>query len=168
MKVLLMGPMGAGKSTLGKILSTELGWPYFDNDGEITSNYGLSASEVSALPIEKLHELESQYLRDVLKRPESFIAGVAASVIDSPSNRVLIESAFAIYLRLPLSKIVERAGSAGVGRQAIAENKEQILIERFNRRDPLYRGSAKLVIELSNSPKRDVAQIKKLLLSEQA
>jgi shikimate kinase len=34
-KIILIGAMGAGKTTLGKILSRELNWPYIDNDGEI-------------------------------------------------------------------------------------------------------------------------------------
>jgi shikimate kinase len=157
--------MGAGKSTLGKILSQELGWPYFDNDGEITSNYGLSSAEVSALPVDQLHELESRYLRDVIARPAPFIAGAAASVIENEQNRQLLGEVFAIYLRLPMEKIIERAGTAGVGRQALAANAEEILIARFNRRDPLYRSTAKLTVELSNSPENDAEIIKKALLS---
>jgi shikimate kinase len=157
--------MGAGKSTLGALLSKELGWPYIDNDKEITTNYGLTPAEVSALPVDALHELESRYLCDVIARPASFIAGAAASVIDSEENRTLLEGTFSVYLRLPIEKIIERAGTAGVGRQALADNGDQILIDRFNRRDPLYLATAKLTVELSNSPERDAEIIKRALLS---
>jgi len=157
--------MGAGKSTLGALLSKELGWPYIDNDKEITTNYGLTPAEVSALPVDALHELESRYLCDVIARPAPFIAGAAASVIDSEENRTLLEGTFSVYLRLPIEKIIERAGTAGVGRQALADNGDQILIDRFNRRDPLYLSTAKLTVELSNSPERDAEIIKRALLS---
>jgi shikimate kinase len=157
--------MGAGKSTLGALLSKELGWPYIDNDKEITTNCGLTPAEVSALPVDALHELESRYLCDVIARPAPFIAGAAASVIDSEENRTLLEGTFSVYLRLPIEKIIERAGTVGVGRQALADNGDQILIDRFNRRDPLYLATAKLTVELSNSPERDAEIIKSALLS---
>jgi shikimate kinase len=164
-KVILLGPMGAGKSTLGKILSHDLQWPYFDNDVEITTTYGLSEKEVSQLPVEKLHALETQYLRDVLSRPESFISGAAASVIDNEENRLLLDSVFSVYLRLPIEMIIERAGSSGVGRQVLQDAGTDILIERFNRRDPLYRAASKLVVELSDSPMKDAEVIKRAVLS---
>ena len=165
MKVILLGPMGAGKSTLGKILSRELDWPYFDNDYEITTSYGLNEKEVSQLSVEELHALETRYLRDVLERPESFISGAAASVIDDSENRELLQSAFSVYLRLPLDKIIERAGSSGVGRQVLQDSGTDILIERFNRRDPLYKSVAQLILELSDSPNHDAENIKRAILS---
>ena len=55
--VVLVGPMGAGKSTLGKALSEATGWPYFDNDGEMTRRYGLSQEELASLPVPELHAL---------------------------------------------------------------------------------------------------------------
>lgn len=157
--------MGAGKSTLGALLSKELGWSYIDNDQEITTNYGLTSEEVSALPVDALHELESRYLRDVIARPAPFIAGAAASVIESEENRQLLAGVFGVYLRLPIEKIIERAGTVGVGRQALADGGEQILIDRFNRRDPLYLATAKLTVDLSNSPERDAQIIKGAILS---
>ena len=45
-KLLLIGPMGAGKSTLGKILSDELGWKYFDNDLDLKSMHGFSVKQL--------------------------------------------------------------------------------------------------------------------------
>lgn len=164
-KVILLGPMGAGKSTLGKILSRELQWPYFDNDLEITTSYGLSEEEVSQLAVEELHALETRYLRDVLTRPDSFLSGAAASVIENEENRVLLNSVFSVYLRLPIEKIIERAGNSGVGRQVLQSAGPDILIDRFNRRDPLYTTISKLIVELSDSPDQDAEIIKQALLS---
>lgn len=159
LKILLIGPMGAGKSTLGNILSLKLGWSYFDNDAELVNNYGYSKNEIESFEVDKLHVLESLYLVDVLSRSGPFIAGAAASVIDRSENRKLIEDVFGIYLRLPLEKIIGRAGSSGIGRQAITTRGEGILVERFNQRDTIYREVAKLTVELGPSPKADAQLI---------
>jgi shikimate kinase len=162
-KLLLIGPMGAGKSTLGKILSKELSWEYFDNDLDFRSTHGLSLRDLENLPVNELHKLEREYLIEIINRPAPFISGAAGSVVDTEPIRELIKTTFAVYLRLPLEKIIERAGTAGVGRQAIASNGIQILTERFERRDPFYKECSKVTIELSDSPEADAKKILDLL-----
>jgi hypothetical protein len=68
-------------------------------------------------------------------------------------------SAVAIYLRLPLEKLLERAGGAGIGRQALQENPQLVITERFIRRDPLYKDVAKFTLELGTDPNRDAHAI---------
>ena len=109
-KLLLIGPMGAGKSTIGKILAQELKWPYFDNDTELSQLSGLSAEELGEMPVAELHVLEALCFKEILSRPAPSISGVAGSVIDKEGHRELIKGEFAIYLRLPLAEIIERAG----------------------------------------------------------
>ena len=158
-KLLLIGPMGAGKSTLGKILSNELGWKYFDNDLDLKSMHGLSVEQLEALPVDALHKLEREYLIEIINKPAPFVSGAAGSVVDTAQIRELIKTTFAVYLRLPLEKIIERAGKSGVGRQAIATDGIKILTERFERRDHLYKECAKDTIELSESPELDARKI---------
>jgi shikimate kinase len=154
-KVLLMGPMGAGKSTIGEILAKELGWKYFDNDTELSKLNNMSSEELGELPVDQLHGLETSCLENILSRPAPFISGAAASVIDYKSNRELIKSAFVVYLRLPLQEIIERAGSTGIGRQFLRAATSDDIRDRFNRRDPLYKECAKLTVELSQSSDDD-------------
>ena len=162
-KIILIGPMGAGKTTLGKILARELGWKYFDNDSEMTVRYGHSHSELSHMSVQELHALESQYLADVISQPAPFISGAAASVVDYEENRNLLKSVTAIYLRIPLPLAIERAGTQGVGRQAVSENGSQILVERYERRDPLYMDCAALTLDLASSPEQDAQKIIRFL-----
>lgn len=158
-RVVLIGPMGAGKSTLGRLAAAALNWPYFDNDLEMGARFEKSQADLAALPVQELHLLEGRYLAEILAEPAPFIAGAAASVIDYPASVNLLKDATSIYLRIPLSTILERAGSEGVGRQALKESGEQILIERFNRRDPMYKSIAALTLELSDNPVADAAAL---------
>ena len=154
-KVLLIGPMGAGKSTIGEILSKELGWKYFDNDTELSNLNNMSSEELGELAVDELHALETSCLENILSRPAPFISGAAASVIDYPSNRELLKSVFVVYLRLPLDEILERAGSSGIGRQFLRTASDSDIRDRFNRRDPLYKECSKLTVNLSQSADDD-------------
>jgi shikimate kinase len=158
-KLLLIGPMGAGKSTIGKILAQELNWPYFDNDTELSQLSGLSAQALGEMPVPELHVLEASCFKEILSRPAPFISGVAGSVIDKEDHRELIKGEFAIYLRLPLSEIIERAGYAGIGRQFTRVADDAQIRERFTRRDPLYRACATLTVDLSSSAEEDAQAI---------
>ena len=113
-KIVLLGPMGVGKTTIGKLLADELGWQYFDNDFEMSLSSGLSKSQLSKIPVQELHELESKYLVELCLRPAPFIGGAAASVVDYLSNIAILKSVTAIYLRIPLGQVIARAGSEGL------------------------------------------------------
>ena len=63
-KVILIGPMGAGKSTLGKEAARVLGWQYFDNDAEMSLRYGFTQDQLGSMSVPELHQLESRYLAD--------------------------------------------------------------------------------------------------------
>ena len=158
-----MGPMGSGKSTIGKIISKTTGWPYFDNDLEMTNRYGFSQEELSTMPVSELHEIETRYLQDILNEDAPFITGAAGSVVDNQLNRELLKSAFAIYLHIPLEVIIERAGTFGVGRQAVIDSGTKILTDRYVRRDPLYREVAKLTLNIGENPEEDAEKILEFL-----
>ena len=155
--------MGAGKSTLGTIVAAELGWSYFDNDQEMTARYGHSQAELAAMSVAELHALESRYLADVLAEDAPLITGAAASVVDYPENRALLEGVTTIYLRIPLTAVIARAGKSGVGRQALAESGENILTERYERRDPLYKSVSVATLELGSNQDSDAKRLLALI-----
>ena len=158
-KVVLIGPMGAGKTTLGNTLAKRFMCKYFDNDQEMATMYGLSQAELSSMSVPELHSLESRYLDDILKKDAPFITGAAASVVDYPVNIELLKKVTPIYLRIPLEQVLARAGSTGVGRQALKDGGENILRERYLRRDPIYKTVAALTIDLTDQPQRDADAI---------
>jgi shikimate kinase len=158
-KVILLGPMGAGKSTLGKILSAKLNWPYIDNDLDMAKQTGMSIAELSSLSVADLHKIEAEFINKVLTTQAPFISGAAASVIENLQIRNELKQVCAIYLSIPVETAIERASAGSVGRQALTEEGVEILRERYKRRDPLYREVATFVINLSNSPEADAEKI---------
>ena len=158
--------MGAGKTTLGKLLASEFSCEYFDNDFEMTKRFGYSQDELASMPVIALHEVESRYLADVLTQDAPFFTGAAASVVDYPASRKLLAKVTAIYLRIPLEQVIARAGNTGVGRQALAVDAEKVLSERYLRRDPLYKEVAALTVDLTDQPRHDATIISSFLRSQ--
>lgn len=157
--MILVGAMGAGKTTIGRLIARELSWPYIDNDVEMAKKTAFSLQELSTLDVPTLHNLEALYLKDVLSRPGPLVAGAAASVADNDELIQALKNECTIYLHTPLMIQQERAGDTGVGRQGLIENAAGVILERYNRRDPRYRRVASLVIDTSSDPERDAAQI---------
>lgn len=157
--IVLLGPMGTGKSTVGNKLAALLGCEYLDNDAEISARYGISSERLSEMPVDQLHQLESRYLREVLLQQPPFVAGVAGSVVETVENRNLLKAAFCVYLYIPLDVVQQRAGSSGVGRQALRSAGANVLAERFVRRDPLYRDVASFELRDRESPESDAQRI---------
>lgn len=158
-KVILLGPMGVGKSTLGKILARELHWPYIDNDLDMATQTGLTIEQLSALSVPELHKIEAEFILRVLAQDAPLISGAAASVIENVEIQSKLASVYSVYLSIPVEMAIQRASAGTVGRQALDEAGVQILRDRYAKRDPLYRKVASLVIELSNSPESDAKKI---------
>jgi shikimate kinase len=151
--------MGAGKTTIGRILSQRLNMPYIDNDIELEKITGLTKLELSQLPIAELHKNELIYLKKITEDSNLKIAGVAASVVDYPECSDYLSRAFCVYLFIPLDILESRAGGSGIGRQAYGDNPNKVITERFIRRDPLYRSFADQIVELGANPESDAELI---------
>lgn len=157
-KVILMGPMGVGKSTLGKRAANLLGWKYIDNDLDLSETSGNSLEYLSKISVEELHKLEAEFVLKIINSDAPYIAGAAASVIENTEVQEALLKVNAIYLSIPLKVIYLRASAGIVGRQALNSGND-IIKERFERRDPLYRKYASHILKLSESPNRDTERL---------
>ena len=158
-RLILVGAMGVGKTTIGTLISEKIGWPYVDNDYEMSKMASMSIKELSALDIPSLHALEEKYLWDVLTRPAPLVAGAAASAADNLELVEALKEQCTIYLHMPLAVQKNRAGSSGVGRQAFGDDPQDLIRERYERRDPRYRQAASLIIDTTREPEKDAQLI---------
>ena len=162
-RVLLIGMMGSGKTTVGRALSELTGWPYRDNDEIVAEVEGISTDELLAQRGEKeLRAAESRALAKVLSDRPPVIAGVAGGVVTSPADRALLSApeGFTVYLYAPLEVLVDRVGS-GEGRPWLQPDPEKALSRLLDGRDSLYREVADLVVDTSQGdPEAQARQIK--------
>ena len=131
MKVVLVGYMGSGKSSVGKLLGLQLGIPFYDLDAVIEDIEQLSISNL----FEKKGELyfrksENKILQQILHKDESFVLSLGGGTPCYYNNHELLlqDGVVSFYLKATSSKLVERLQVEKESRPLVASlNKDELL-----------------------------------------
>jgi shikimate kinase len=148
-RILLVGMMGSGKSSVGRALASLTGWPFVDNDALLLEATGRTARQLLDEGGEEvLRASEAAAFRSVLARPVPEIAAVAAGVVLDPDDRAAIASAgFVVWLRARTSTLARRA--PGARHRPWLRDDPRGWLERTGReRDPLYGSVADLIVDV--------------------
>jgi shikimate kinase len=149
-RIVLVGMMGSGKSTVGRALAEELGWPLLDNDMLVRETTGRGGPEIFRTGGEAaLHEAEREALIAAIRRPAPAVITAAASVVDEARLRsMLLHVGTVVWLRAAVETIVDRIdANAGAGRRSDARD-VALLEERAAHRAPLYTEVADAVVDV--------------------
>jgi shikimate kinase len=158
-RILLIGMMGAGKTTIGRELARRTGWPFLDNDALVRELTGREPKAIDAEDGEDgLHAAELAALRAALTRPGPAVIAVAGAIVDdaSASAELRANSAHVVWLRARPETLRGRIG-AGVGRRADARDLGW-LAEKATVREPRYRAVADQVIDIEDRRSSAIAQ----------
>ncbi len=99
LKIVLIGPMGAGKTTIGVLLAARLGLPFVDSDASILADLGVTGAAIAEQRgVDALHQIELAVCLDVLGRGEPLVFAAAESVVESDRARTKLEAAFTVWL----------------------------------------------------------------------
>lgn len=148
-RVLLVGMMGSGKTTVGRRLAERTGWPYLDNDELLARVRGRPTRELFEHGgVGALRSTESAVLHKVLATPPPIVASLAGGVVDRSEDRAAIAGAgFVVYLRADIETLVARV-HGGVGRPWLEGDVAGALRRLYAGREDLYRGIANLVVDV--------------------
>ena len=146
--IVLIGPMGAGKTTVGRQLAQQLRLPFVDSDQEIEKRTGVDISTIFEFEGEDgFRQRESAMLEELSAREGMILATGGGSVI-RPENRDRLQQAgFVVYLYTPVSVQLRRTARDRKRPLLQTENPKQRLQTLLNERDPLYREIADLVVD---------------------
>ncbi len=141
-RIVLMGFMGAGKSTVGLRLARRLHWQFADTDAQIEDNAGASVAEIFREHGENhFRRLEAEAIRDLASR-ENLVLALGGGAIETESTRTLISQAEAtclICLDAPLDVMIARCRHEKVTTvRPLLEDRDS-LEQRLARRMPHYR-----------------------------
>ena len=158
--VVLVGLMGAGKTSVGTAIGARLGWPVLDSDATLLAATGRTVREIRAeLGTEGLHRAEADALLDALAREERSVVCAAASVIEDPAARAALARAdvFAVWLRASPTTLAERFTSAE-HRPIYGPDPLGVAQGQAARRNPLYAEVARITIDVDDAEIEAVAE----------
>lgn len=111
MVVVLVGFMGAGKTTVGHIISERLGQPFVDSDVLIEQRLGRNIRDVFATEGEAyFRQLEHVTVADLVRGPEAVIA-LGGGAVEDPRSRAVLRNARVVYLRVSYDEAMSRVQS---------------------------------------------------------
>lgn len=147
-RVLLVGMMGSGKSTIGRLLSAATGWPYIDNDELVRQAHGATARQILAERGEaQMRAAESEALARGVGAAAPTLIGVAAGTILEPADRERLRAGgIVVWLRADAAAIESRAMGAD-HRPWLDTGGESWIRETVSERDPLYASVADIVVD---------------------
>ncbi len=162
-RILLVGMMGAGKTTVGRLLAQRLGWRYVDSDEQVESLTGHSVHELfESGGEEAFRPLESEALAAAVAGDDPVVVSVAGGAVLDPANRALVQRAgTVVWLRARPQTLLRRvtadaaaAGAAAVPaprpdhRPLLAHDPAQVIEALERTRRPIYEEVADLVVDV--------------------
>ncbi|HEY1444056.1 MAG TPA: shikimate kinase [Acidimicrobiales bacterium] len=157
--ILLVGMMGAGKSTTGQLVADRLGWGYRDSDADVAAMTGLSVPELFARDGEAaFRKAEAEVLSSACADERPLVISVAGGAVLDPANRALIaKSGTVIWLRARPETLGRRVGD-GAGRPLLGDDPTAAMVRLLTERAPLYAELARLVIDVDDLTPSEVAE----------
>lgn len=165
----LVGPMGAGKTTVGRHLADLLGREFLDSDHEIERKTGATIPWIFEKEGEQgFRTRESVVINELTNKKNLVLATGGGAVTQAVNREYLKQRGIVIYLYTPVELQLQRTYRDKNRPLLQVENPEQKLRDLLNIRDPLYREVAHYIIETNQGAARDLAQrILQLIMSKE-
>ncbi|MGA8883136.1 MAG: shikimate kinase AroK [Acinetobacter sp.] len=157
--IYLVGPMGAGKTTVGRHLAELLGRDFVDSDHEIERKTGATIPWIFEKEGEQgFRSRETVVIDELTARARMVIATGGGAVTQAPNRAFLKQRGIVVYLYTPVEIQLQRTCRDKNRPLLQVENPEKKLKDLLKIRDPLYREVADYVIETNQGAARDLAQ----------
>ncbi len=146
--IFLVGPMGAGKSTIGRCLAERLGRVFYDSDHEIERRTGASVPLIFAVEGEAgFRRWETLVLEDLVTRPNIVLATGGGAIL-APGNRALLKAhGKTVYLHADWRTLWERVRRDRQRPLLQTDDPQARIMALLAERDPLYREAADLIVD---------------------
>ncbi|RUA07103.1 MAG: shikimate kinase [Gammaproteobacteria bacterium] len=147
--VILIGPMGSGKTSVGRRLACVLKRDFFDTDFEIVARTGVAIDHIFDVEGEEgFRKRETQMLKDLCEIPNIIIATGGGIVIKEENRNLLKHNGFVVYLSSSIEQLVKRTAKSKT-RPLLEQstNREKTLRDLLTAREDFYQDTADLIVD---------------------
>ncbi len=157
--LILVGPMGAGKSTIGKLLASILDLPFSDSDRVIEEKTGADIPWIFDMEGEEGFRLRETAVLSELLVGDSMVIATGGGIVMRDENRTLLKGdGVVVYLTASIDQLVERTYKDKKRPLLQVDDPEAKIRELIALRDPLYTEVADLVVQTDRRSPKAVAQ----------
>ena len=157
--VFMVGPMGSGKSTVGRHLAQLLGYDFIDSDAEIEARAGADIPWIFDVEGEAgFRRRETAVLLDLGTLQHVVIATGGGAILAEHNRQVMADSGVVVFLNVSVAQQLKRIGS-GEGRPLLQKGDREVTLKQLMaEREPLYNSMADVTISASGGNARKVAR----------
>lgn len=165
-QIVLIGPMGVGKSTVGRLLAERLGVAFLDGDAVVVEREGREISDIFIDEGEEyFRDLERRLTLELLAEQDGVLALGGGAPIQEAVGAAL-EGLPVLFLDVGIADAAKRIGFDG-SRPLLAVNPRASWVRMMNERRPVYEGLARWRVDTAGRTPEDIAdEIVRLLESE--
>lgn len=149
--IVLVGPMGAGKTSIGRRLACVLKRDFFDSDFEIVTHTGVAIDHIFDIEGEAgFRKRESQMLAELCKI-KNIVLATGGGIVIKAENREMLKNSFVVYLSSSIEQLVKHTANTK-NRPLLAQSNDRVQTIRdlLNARETLYQQVADIVIDTTS------------------
>ncbi len=157
--IVLVGLMGAGKTTVGRQLARQLNLRFVDSDHEIEARTGVTIPVIFEIEGEEgFRNRESTVLQEIVEEAGQVIATGGGAVLRPQNRRLLKAHGTVVYLRATVDELWQRTRHDRNRPLLQTEDPKAKLASLYGQRDPLYHEVADIVVDTSRQSVQNLVQ----------
>ena len=159
--IFLVGMMGAGKSTVGRLLAHALDWEFIDADRELEARSGVPVSTIFELEGEEgFRQREAALIEELTRAPRCVLATGGGAVLREANRRALHERGFVVYLKVGVDEVLRRTRRDTTRPLLQTADPRARVQDLLAAREPLYESIAhRTLVSAAANPRRMVERV---------
>jgi len=158
-RVFLVGPMGAGKTTIGQLLAKHLGYNFLDSDREIEEHTGATIPLIFELEGEEGFRRREIHAIDELTQNLDIVLATGGGAVLRPENRSALSTrGIVVYLHASIEQLYQRTAKDRHRPLLQTSDPRARLRQIMQEREPLYREVARIIVDTTGKPVSVVVQ----------
>jgi shikimate kinase len=156
--IYLIGPMGSGKTAVGRQLARDAGLVFYDSDLEIQKRTGVDIPYIFEREGERgFREREAEMIEELTRLERALVATGGGAILDERSRQRLAATGIVVYLKAGVEDQLKRTRRSENRPLLAGRDRREVLEQLASVREPLYEGLADITVDTSGQRVKNVA-----------